>query len=337
MRIALLAPLRFPIREPYAGGLEAHTHTLARGLRDSGHTVTLFAHPGSDDTFEIIPFKAPAEGGLRRSWLAYRAALRAIAGRDFDLVHDNSIHWFPPAASSMMSCPVVTTLHTPPYRTHRWSSWLARRVEQHQYVSISNFLARRWEPYVGPAPTVHNGIALTHFPFAPAAAPNTAIWYGRITPDKGTHHAARAAQLAGFKLTIAGPIEDRAYFTQHVEPLLGVEITYGGHVRQEELTGLIGRASVGLVTPVWDEPFGLVCIEMLACGTPVAAFDGGAVREILTDEVAAIVPKGDVEALARVLRTVASKQRAACRTRAEDFSARQMVANYLQLYARVLT
>ena len=339
MKVALLAPLRFPVREPFAGGLEAHTHLLATGLVELGHEVTLFAHPGSDpdSRIAVVPFRAPESAATWPSFLAYRSAVRAIAGGGFDVLHDNSAHWLPAAMAGSVPFPVVTTLHTPPFRTHRYSSWLARRAANHHFVSISDFLAHRWSSFVGEVTTIHNGIALAQFPFAPAAAPDTAIWYGRITPDKGTHLAIEAAVRANFKVTVAGPVEDDEYYNKYVKPLFSDDVKYVGHLKQQDLSTAIGRSSVGLVTSLWEEPFGLVCAELLACGTPVAAFDSGAVREVLTDEVAAVVTKGDAGALARVLGEVARRDRYRCRARAECFSAQQMVAAYSSLYTRVTT
>lgn len=336
MQIALLAPLRHPIAEPYAGGLEAHTHALAIGLRELGHEVTLIARPGSDPSFNTILFEAPENGALLGSAKTYNKVVNQLRGRPFDVLQNNSIHWLPPVLAGRLPYPVVTTLHTPPYRTHRWSANFTGSAN-HRYISISHYVAQLWAPRVGPSTVIHNGIALHQFPFAPAASqPDHAIWYGRLLPDKGPHHAIAAARAAGFSLTLAGPIGDQGYYDKFVKPQLDERIQHIGHVRQQELAALIGRASVGLVTPVWDEPFGLVCAEMLACGTPVAAFAGGAVEEILDTTCSVVVPKGDDRAMARVLSEVASKPRAACRARAEVFSRKIMVQNYADLYANLV-
>ena len=332
MKIALLAPLRYPIAEPYAGGLEAHTHALAIGLRELGHEVTLIARPGSDPSFATLPFEAPEDDALLGSARTYHRVMKWLRGQDFDVLQNNSIHWLPPVLAGRLPYPVVTTLHTPPYRTHRWSAGFTR-ADKHHYVSISHYVADLWQPRVGPSTVIHNGIALHQFPFAPAASPNKhAIWYGRMLPDKGPHHAIDAAREAGFSLTLAGPVDDQIYYDSLIKPHLGERIRHVGHVRQDKLATLIGQASVGLVTPVWDEPFGLVCAEMLACGTPVAAFAGGAVEEVLDATCSVVVPKGDSRAMARVLCEVASKPRAACRARAEAFSRSAMVRKYADLY-----
>ena len=341
MRIALLAPLRFPIAEPYAGGLEAHTHHLARGLRDLGHAVTLFAHPASDASFPIVPFRVETAWPVLGLIGAYRAAMRAVRAGAFDVAHNNSIHFWPPLAARRLACPMVSTMHTPPYKLLRWTARLAARHPGHHYVAISEHLQRQWLPYAE-SEVIHNGASLSRFSFAPAppasgAQTDTAIWFGRILPDKAPHLAARACSRAGFSLDLAGPIEDRAYFDAEIAPLLTDRIRYVGHLSQASLARAIGRASVGLVTPVWDEPFGLACVEILACGTPVAGFDSGALPEIITPECGVLVPKGDDLALSQVLSMVGNSNREKCRERAERFSLEAMARAYEATYMRVRT
>lgn len=338
MNIALLAPLYYPIAEPYRGGLEMHTHLLARELTTAGHRVTLFAHPESDATLNVVPVPLARKTGFWSYGRAIRGALRQVAAGGFDVVHNNAIHFLPPLYARRLPCPVVTTLHTPPYRAFRLTSALARRYPGHHYVAISRHLARRWAGLTGgAAPVIHNGIDTAHWPFSAAGRSRTAFWYGRLSPEKGVEFAVAAARRAGYELDLAGPINDRAYFDRAVAPLLGGAVRYVGHLDQAAIATRLGRAAVALVTPVWDEPFGLVYLEALACGTPVAGFAGGAAAEIITPEVGTLVPRGDIRALAQVLGEVERrKERAACRRRvAEHFPARLMTERYLALYARV--
>lgn len=299
----------------------------------------MFAHPDSDPSFTVIPFTAATNPASPQSIAAYAAAMKAIGRITFDVVQNNSIHFLPPILARRLKWPMATTLHTPPYRSHRWTAGLAGKSSTHVYVAISEYMGRAWQRYVGETTVIPNGIALEVFPFVAELNPansTSAVWYGRITPDKGTHYAAIAARDAGFSLKIAGPVEDDHYFATSVEPLLSQSIQYVGHTDQHSLARLIGDSTVGLVTPEWEEPFGLVCVEMLACGTPVAAFDSGAIREILSDQCARVVPKADIGALARVLGEAARKQRTACRARAEDFSLSRMVNNYAKLYQQMV-
>ncbi|WP_076639934.1 glycosyltransferase [Lewinella sp. 4G2] len=341
----MLAPLRFPIAEPYAGGLEAHTHQLAIGLRELGHEVTLFAHPDSDSSFPIVPFSLDENPSFWESLKAYRTVIRRLKEGGYDLIQNNTIHFFPPLMARFLSVPMVTTRHTPPYRSHQATAGMTCRVKNHRYVSISHHIARVWEVYGGVSTVIHNGVDLERFSTAVAAPSSptetqatekTAIWYGRILPDKGTHFAAMAARAAGFSLQIVGTIDDQDYFDREVAPLLNNQIQYLGRRTQSELASLVAAASVGLVTPQWEEPFGLVCIEMLACGTPVAAFRNGAIPEIIDASCGRLVDQADTEALARVLSEVAKLPPTACRARAEEFSLKTMVQRYANLYGSLV-
>lgn len=334
MKIAILAPLRFAIAEPYAGGLEMHTHLLATELTARGHEVTLFGHPDSDPVCELVPIVVAEEAGFLAYFLAIYRALRRIEGGDFEVVHNNSIHFLPPLMARFLPFRMVTTLHTPPYRSQRLTGEWSRRLANHRYASISRFLADQWQPYVGEATVVHNGLDLSTWPYSPLAEPRTAVWYGRLAPEKGAEYAIAAARAAGYQLTLAGPISDPAYYAAKIRPELYGEVRYAGHLSQTELAAIVGRSAVGIVTSVWDEPFGLVFAEMLACGTPVAGFDSGAAREIVPSHCGALVVKKAVGALTRVLREVAeSRERADCRSHVEQqFPVAKMMEEYLRLY-----
>ncbi|MEM9261541.1 MAG: glycosyltransferase, partial [Bacteroidota bacterium] len=271
MKIALLAPLRYPIREPFHGGLEMHTHLLARELTTRGHEVTLFAHPRSAPEFRLKAQALPARAGFLGTALTYRKAIREIAAGHFDVVHNNSIHFLPPLLTATLDCPVITTLNTPPYRSLRWAGRLVRS-KRHRFVSISHHLHDTWQPYVGTHEVIHNGLDLSTWPFSEAVEENTAVWYGRFSPEKGAEYAIAAAREANLNLSLAGPIYDQNYFDREITPRLDDGIQYVGHLDQAALATLVGRSEVGIVTSIWDEPFGLVYAEMLACGTPVAAF-----------------------------------------------------------------
>lgn len=336
MKIAILAPLRFPIAEPFAGGLEIHTQLLASGLVELGHEVTLFAHPDSEVAGKLVSCPVAKDAGFVAYTLAIRAAFRRIAEGDFEVVHNNSIHFLPPLLAHTLPSPMVTTLHTPPYKSHRYTARLMRKASQHSYLAISHFLGAQWADLIGDHGVVHNGINLDDWPFSEIGEAKTAVWYGRFTPEKGAEFAIEAAQMAGYRLTLAGPVYDQTYFDQKIIPLLNDKITYAGHLSQTDLAALVGQSAVGLVTSVWDEPFGLAYVEMLACGTPVAGFRSGAAAEIITQENGALVEKRDVQALAQVLGEVEeSKDRRACRLRAEaSFPIGKMVERYLEVYRK---
>jgi glycosyltransferase involved in cell wall biosynthesis len=144
-----------------------------------------------------------------------------------------------------------------------------------------------------------------------------ALWSGRLVPDKGAHLAIDAARKASIPLRLAGQRVDERYFKEQIEPRLGPGVEYLGHLQRAELAVELAGAAVALVTPCWDEPFGLVVAEALACGTPVAAFNRGAMADLISDEVGCLVPPNDVAALADAMVVARGKSRSACRARAE--------------------
>ncbi len=280
LRICLIASSRFPIREPFAGGLEAHTHALATQLTSRGHAVSLFAAPGSDPGLGTteLPVEIFRPGHAERadtavtpaSWMsehhAYLGLMLELAetGRDrFDVIQNNSLHHLPVAMASAVDVPMVTTLHTPPV------PWLESAVRyappSSAFVAVSRFTARAWSHAVT-CTTIPNGIDVGRW--RPGEGGGPAIWSGRLVPEKAPHLAIDAARLAGMPLVLAGPCPDRAYFETLIRPRLGGPIRYLGHLSHVELREQVAGARVAVVTPVWDEPYGLVAAEALACGTP---------------------------------------------------------------------
>jgi glycosyltransferase involved in cell wall biosynthesis len=350
LRIAIIGSSRFPVTEPFAGGLEAHVWHLTRALKARGHRVSLFAAPGSDPTLGASDLSVDAftlSDSARRdvsftptlsidehhAYLALMLSLgrRRSAGVDgFDVIHNHSLHYLPVAMAPMLSTPMVSTLHTPP------TPWLESAIAVNggdcvRFVGVSAHTARAWAHVTGSIPVVPNGIDLSRWPAGPGGGP--LVWSGRIVPEKAPDAAARAAKAAGRRLDLCGPIGDRAYFERHVRPLLGDDIRYLGHLDQAGLSSTVRRASAALVTPSWDEPYGLVVAEALASGTPVAAFERGGIPEILDRSCGRLVPPDDVAALAAAIPETERLSRDAARLHAEQFCSNdRMVESYEWLY-----
>lgn len=347
LRIALIASARFPIREPFAGGLEAHTWTLARELSDRGHRVELFAAPGSDPALGLkeLPVHRPVLSEAARAdvsmpaadWMAeHHAYLRLMldlaedGGRRFDVVHNNSLHHLPVAMAPALRLPMVTTLHTPP------TPWLESAIQVKDecpvtFTAVSACTAAAWRATVPAARVVRNGVDTRRWPAGPGGP--YLVWSGRVVPEKGPHLAAEAARKAGLPLRMAGPVGDQRYFTDHLAPLLGGGVEYVGHLSRDGLARLVGGAAAALVTPCWDEPYGLVVAEALSCGTPVCGFDRGALSETLTPECGRLAPAGDAAVLADLIHETVRLDRRAARERAERFcSLNTMTDEYTTLY-----
>jgi glycosyltransferase involved in cell wall biosynthesis len=167
----------------------------------------------------------------------------------------------------------------------------------------------------------------------PGPGGERAVWSGRLVPEKAPHLAIDAARSAGFAIDLVGPVQDHDYVAREVLPRLGPDVVHHGHLAGAELVRMIGSAAVAVVSPVWDEPYGLVAAEALACGTPVAAFARGALPEIVDDSCGALAAAGDVDALARAIGIAAGRDRTAARLRAETrCDVDRMVDSYEALY-----
>ncbi len=348
MRVGIIAAARFPIAEPFAGGLEAHVWGLADGLRRRGHSVTLFAGPGSDARLgvEILDLRLPRISDAARAdvsmsapeWLdehhAYLDLMLRLArdGERFDVVHNHSVHHLPVAMAPTLSMPMVSTLHTPP------TPWLESAIQASgatnvTFAAVSLHTAAAWRHLLPGARVVPNGVDIERWNPGPGGGP--LVWFGRIAPEKGTHLAIDAAVLAGRPLLLAGPIADRAYYDAEVLPRLATlpDVRYLGHLCHDELVHLVGAATAVLVTPCWDEPYGLVIAEALACGTPVCGFARGALGEVVGEDCGLLVEPGDVAALARaILRAPALSRLCARRHAVSSCSFERMVEGYEELY-----
>lgn len=346
LKIGIIAHLRYPIVEPFAGGLEMHTHLLARALRGRGHAVTVFAsaHSEPDLGLEAICTetalakvgKAEAKDiGFFREHHAYLSLMSELRRRDFDVIHNNSLHYLPVTLADTLGVPMVTTLHTPPF------CWLESGVrlcagDDHAFVAVSQSVAEQWEHVTKADEVILNGIDIDKFAFHPRSdQAGYLVWYGRIVPEKGLHFAIEAARLIGLPLRIAGPILDPDYYRARIAPELGPDTLHVGHLDHTELARLVGGARAFLFTPMWDEPYGLVVAEALACGVPVAAFARGAVPEILDASCGVLAIPDDVASLAAAGREALTLDRRACRRRAERMcDAGRMVDEYEALYRK---
>ncbi|MEM7687483.1 MAG: glycosyltransferase [Pseudomonadota bacterium] len=348
MKIAVLAHIRHAIAEPFMGGMEAHCQMLCQQLRRVGHLVTLFAAGGSRDENlveicsapyeEVLPWRvwrgSPELAGFQRA--AFERAWATIVEQGFDVVHNNSLYapildW---VARDGMPC--VTSQHVPPFGVMREAAERTAASAQLRMTVTSQSQKALWPATVHPSTdVVNNGIRCDQWRPSEVRG-DYFTWCGRITPTKGTADAVRAAMMAGVSLKLFGPVEDTAYFAGEVEPFLSDAIEYCGHQNLASLRDYVSRARGAIVTPLWDEPFGLVAAEALASGTPVIAYDNGALREVV-GEGGLIVPPGDVAGLATAIGRAKQIDRTLCRARAvKHFSVEAMVAGYEECYRRAL-
>jgi glycosyltransferase involved in cell wall biosynthesis len=345
MRVLQVAPPWFCVPPTGYGGIEWVVASLADGLADAGHEVTLLASGGSRTRARLRQvFTDPPSPRLGDPWVEAEHVLAAYADPSgFDLIHDHSgpVGLAAAAAAASSGPPVVHTLHGPWTRTN---SGLYRRVcDRVRLVAISHDQAGRAPEGIRVADVVHNGIPIDRYPFREDRDPDPFLLFvGRASIEKGPVTAIEVAARTGLPLVMAIKVnerEERAYFDEAIAPAAArhdVEILT--RVTHEEKVDLMGRATAVLFPIQWDEPFGLVMAEANACGTPVIAFARGAAPEVLRHEdTGYLVPSGDVDGLVDAVKRADAIERSACRRHVErHFSAAAMVERYLACYRRVL-
>lgn len=326
LRIVVLAPLRYPICQPFAGGLESAIWNEVRYLRNLGHEVSLVAVEGSDyvaggpSQFVLPAVTWPAgsdpddvaypDGYLREALPRLHAALDHIQenSSEFDVVANHCLHPVPLERAATLGVPMVSTLHTP-VLVDLAAAYHDSEEPRSRFVAVSAHTAAEWQRAKISSVVLPNAIAAEDW--AGGDGGDRLVWFGRLVPEKGAHLAIDAARMLGRQIDIVGRVADRNYVAAEIAPRLGADVRLIGELDRAELARLIGSSACALVTPVWDEPFGLVVPEALTCGTPVAAFHSGGVAE--TAERAfgiETAPVGDVAALADVVDRLIRRARA---------------------------
>jgi len=339
MRIAQIAPLYEPVPPRLYGGTERVVAHLADALVELGHDVTLFA---SGDTWTRARLASMRERALRldpaalkSDIAAHLAMLKEVQNRvdEFDVLHFHiDLLHFP--FFEAVAARTLTTLHG------RLDiddlPWAYRRWPEYPLVSISDS-QRRPLAFANWIATVPHGIPTERFHFSPKDAGYLAF-VGRISPEKRPDRAIEIARRTGMPLKIAAKVDpvDQHYFDLVVVPMLDPPfVEFLGEVDDVAKNALLGGAAALLFPIDWPEPFGLVMIEAMACGTPVIAWDMGSVREVVEDGVSGFVVDS-IDAAIAALGRVPTLDRRAIRTHFEKrFSAATMARRYAELYARL--
>lgn len=337
MKIAQVAPLCESVPPKLYGGTERVVFWLTDELVRQGHDVTLFATGDSQTTATLIPVHAQS---LRLSscvdWLTPHVLLVERVARcadDFDVIHFHIAQLHFPVARRL-STPHLTTLHgrldlpelVPFYAEFDDIPIVSISDAQREPLADANWIA-----------TVHHGLPLETLAFHPESGRYLAF-LGRISPEKRVDRAIAIAKGCGWPLRIAAKIDpaDASYFEQVIKPLLDDPlIEFVGEIGEADKSDFLGGARALLFPIDWPEPFGLVMIESLACGTPVVAFRGGSVEEILDEGTTAFIVDNVDEAIAATRRVELLDRRVCRHTFETRFSASRMTGDYVDLYQQL--
>lgn len=342
MKIAILAPLWKKIPPDKYGGSESIVADLVSALTELGHKVTTFACNGSSVSGELAPvIERPMfelTGGFNWSGIQPYEFLSffefAKRAGEFDIVH-NHMGFHPVAFAPLLPIPMVTTLHSslePDF------PYLAERFKSGNFVSISN-AQRSLAPYLNYVAMIYHGIDTSKFDPNFSDYRDYLVFIGSLTPHKGVDTAVKIASDMGEKLIIAGDTrpEFQEFVDKKVMPFVGGQnIKFLGEIGHEEKNKILAGAKAFVFPVRWNEAFGLVIAESLACGTPVVAFGNGSVPEIIKDGKTGFVVKNEDE-MRQKIRQVSEISREACRQEAvERFDKKTMAGNYIELYKKLI-
>jgi len=338
MRIALIAPPFVSVPPRKYGGTELFIAQLAEGLQKLGNEVVVYANGESTVGVPVRwlyeKSQWPIQGEVYDSLKDLNHATWAVAdaARTCDLVHINNAPGL--CSSRFVNLPYVYTIHHPHEDgLTQFYSYFPRI----SYVTISDFQRQR-ETRLPSVRTIQHGIDLSQYRLQESKEDYLAF-IGRIAPVKGAHLAIEVARKAGIPLKIAGEVQPifRDYYDRQIKPHVdGKFIEYVGEADLQDKNELLGKARAMLFPIQWDEPFGLVQIEAMACGTPVLALPGGSVSEIVRDGLSGYVGTSVAE-LARRASDLALPAATVRQYVEANFSLDRMVSRYAELYEEVVT
>jgi glycosyltransferase involved in cell wall biosynthesis len=340
LRIAIVAPAYFEVPPQGYGGIEVVLAQLADGLVDRGHDVTLIGAGRDLTRARFLPtYDKPQSERLGDPMPELIHAARVseiLEGLRPDIVHDHTTAGLLAATGrDARDVSTVVTAHGPVRGD--WGDYLRALGSRINLVAISA-AQRRMAPELPWCATVHNAVDPAEFPYR-EEKDDFLFFLGRMSPDKGAHLAIDVSRAAGRSIVIAGKCREpaeRQYFAEHVRPRLGPDAEWIGEVGAEEKKDLLSRATC-LIFPIrWDEPFGVVMLEAMACGTPVVATRRGAVPEVVVDGTTGLV-RDDPEEMAAAIRDVKRIEPSECRRHVvENFRPEVMVAGYERVFGEIL-
>ena len=359
MKILMVSLTSCPIPSPkdqiFAPGIICYD--IAKGLKQRGHKIKVFAADDSrKDEIDIegCGIKSTySQKNLSPDVKSYRirahelftisAAFEEFKKGKYDLLHLNS---FPVSDhfTNLVDGPITCTHHGSPSKEHDLKTDIDRIRQKKYYdrikfIAISNKQRQLGKDFFNYIATIHHGINLNSFKFNPKPSGDLAF-VGRILEMKGPDIAIKVAIKTKRKINIVGDHSDEAYWQKIISPLVenNKNVTYHGHVAFDKIGEAYGQAKALLVPISWDEPFGMVVIEAMACGTPVIAFNRGSMADLIVDGVNGFLIKpGDFDGFVEATKKIDQIDRKKCREHVEkNFSIEKMVDEYEKLFLKVI-
>jgi glycosyltransferase involved in cell wall biosynthesis len=343
MRLLLTADPELPVPPRLYGGIERIVAGLASGLVQRGHDVAIVAHAESDRNvgWQVFPWPATRSQhwpSMVANTIALQKARRSFAP---DVIHSFSRLFYLGPMLLAGRPKVMSFQRAPSARTVGWAARLAG--ESLTFTGCSEAISSRGREAGGRWETIHNFVELDRFQFSPTVSPQAPfVFLSRIERIKGAHTAIAACRLAKRRLIIAGNHSDACdengeYWRKEIAPHIGHDgIEYVGEVDDLQKNALLGTAAALIVPIDWEEPFGIVFAEALACGTPVISCPRGALPEIVRNGIDGFLVKNEQEAVLAI-ESIDRVERSACRARVEEcFSSVRVVELYENLYRKMI-
>lgn len=336
LSIAITADPLIPVPPVLYGGIERIIDMLIKGYIEKGHKVTLFAHSDSQTGAEQFSYKGKSDNTID----AVRNALlinKTVYSGKFDILHSFGrlaylIPLFP------LPLPIIMSYQREPTLTQIRRASKISASKTLVFTGCSDYITKQISPYA-PAFTIYNGVDIKKYEFIYHVEEDAPLAFlGRLEPIKGAHNAINVAKKTSKKLIIAGNIvpEFESYFREKIEPHLNDRITYIGAVDDEQKNTLLGKCAALLMPIEWDEPFGIVMIEAMACGTPVIGFNRGAAPEVIIHGHNGFICT-DFNEMAGYISKIATINRTLVRSDVEErFSSDTIINKYLDLYYQLI-
>ena len=337
LNIAIIADPEIPVPPILYGGIERIINSLIIELKQKGHLVSLFAHQDSK-TVADKQYNYPSAQQSITGLLGNTLSVSRLLFSKPDVIHSfGRLAYL--SALLPTGIPKIMSYQREPTLSQVQKSMGIAAKGSLMFTGCSNYITDQITPFA-PATTVYNSVSMDDYTFCNEVKNDASlVFLGRIEPIKGTHHAITIAKQSNRKLVIAGNIPDYAqtYFDEHIKPFIdGEQITYIGPVNDAQKNNLLGSAAAFLMPIEWNEPFGIVMAEALACGTPIIALKGGSTTEVVINGHNGFLCD-DVNEIATAIQNINKIDRKNCRDDAEKrFSSTIMASAYENLYLKMI-